>query len=294
MVGQWRGGPWTDIKLDVLERYLAAWSRVFQNQGHRYTRIYIDAFAGTGGRFFGAEDGGLNLIDAYDQELAGGSARRALAVRPPFDQLYFIEKVGARFEELTTSLTRDFPERQSCMHFLQGDANDQIAKLCGSIDWRRSRAVLFLDPFGMQVDWSTIEAIARTEAVDLWYLVPTAIGIGRTLVRQGEVPKEWAERLDRMLGTDAWRTEWYKTTRTPDLFSQTTERTVRTADLDDIEAWFLRRVNDLFAGGAATRGKRLKQNGRPMYLLIFACANRNPRARSIALRIADNVIGKRG
>ena len=35
-------------------------------------------------------------------------------------------------------------------------------------DWSSHRAVLFLDPYGMQVEWTTIEAIARTGAIDLW------------------------------------------------------------------------------------------------------------------------------
>jgi hypothetical protein len=35
--------------------------------------------------------------------------------------------------------------------------------------------VLFLDPYGMQVDWTTIEAIARTKAIDLRVLFPLGI-----------------------------------------------------------------------------------------------------------------------
>ena len=29
---------------------------------------------------------------------------------------------------------------------------------------------LFLDPYGMQVEWATIESIAHTQAIDLWLL----------------------------------------------------------------------------------------------------------------------------
>ncbi|WP_375494674.1 hypothetical protein [uncultured Nostoc sp.] len=44
-------------------------------------------------------------------------------------------------------------------------------------NWRSNRAVLFLDPFGMQIPWSTIEAIAHTEAIDLWYLFPLGVAM---------------------------------------------------------------------------------------------------------------------
>jgi three-Cys-motif partner protein len=46
-----------------------------------------------------------------------------------------------------------------------------MRKICDN-DWRSHRAVLFLDPYGMQVEWQTIEAIAKTAAIDLWLLFP--------------------------------------------------------------------------------------------------------------------------
>jgi hypothetical protein len=45
------GGPWTQIKLDMLGRYLVAFNTALQHrptEQNRFRRIYIDAFAGTG------------------------------------------------------------------------------------------------------------------------------------------------------------------------------------------------------------------------------------------------------
>jgi hypothetical protein len=39
------GGAWTDQKLDILEGYLAAYTRALQNA--KFTKGYIDAFAGS-------------------------------------------------------------------------------------------------------------------------------------------------------------------------------------------------------------------------------------------------------
>ena len=45
---------------------------------------------------------------------------------------------------------------------INAEANEYIQELCSS-GWLKSgkRGVVFLDPFGMQVEWSTIESIAE-------------------------------------------------------------------------------------------------------------------------------------
>jgi three-Cys-motif partner protein len=55
------------------------------------------------------------------------------------------------------------------------DANTYLKEWCERTDWRAYRTVMFLDPYGMQVDWSLIEAIANTRAVDLWILFRLAL-----------------------------------------------------------------------------------------------------------------------
>jgi hypothetical protein len=42
--------------------------------------------------------------------------------------------------------------------------------------------------YGMQVDWTTVEAIARTKAIDLWVLFPLGIGVNRLLTKSGDIP----------------------------------------------------------------------------------------------------------
>lgn len=66
----------------------------------------------------------------------------------------------------TRRLKQEFPDRAARIDIQQGDANEKIQALCAK-SWRSRRAVLFLDPYGMQVEWQTIEAIARTKAIGL-------------------------------------------------------------------------------------------------------------------------------
>ena len=84
------GGPWTQQKLEILERYLDAYTTALKNQPFRLA--YIDAFAGGG------------LIRSQDPEVVGflrGSTTRAIEISDrPFDELIFVEKDTARAAEL--------------------------------------------------------------------------------------------------------------------------------------------------------------------------------------------------
>jgi three-Cys-motif partner protein len=53
---------------------------------------------------------------------------------------------------------------------VEGDANEAIKSEINWSGWRNTRAVMFLDPYGMEVEWETLQAIAKTEAIDVWYL----------------------------------------------------------------------------------------------------------------------------
>ncbi len=69
-------------------------------------------------------------------------------------------------------------------------------------NWRSTRAVIFLDPYGMQVDWEIIELIGRTQAIDLWLLFPLGVAVNRLLTKSAPPPKKWADALTRNI--------WYR------------------------------------------------------------------------------------
>jgi three-Cys-motif partner protein len=91
-----------------------------------------------------------------------------------FEKYIFIERSAERCLELE-KMKQEFPELAADIDVRQGDANEVIQQLCAPIDgWKSRRAVLFLDPYGMQVDWETIQNVAATKAIDLWLLVRTS------------------------------------------------------------------------------------------------------------------------
>jgi hypothetical protein len=115
-----------------------------------------------------------------------GSAKRALRTTLPFDKYIFIEKDPERCKQLE-NLKNEFPTLANDIDIRQEDANEEIQNLANK-DWRSRRAVLFLDPYGMQVEWKTLEAIANTKAIDLWLLFPLGIGVNRLLKKSGDIP----------------------------------------------------------------------------------------------------------
>ena len=138
-----------------------------------------------------------------------------------------------------------------------------------------------------QVEWTTIEAIARTQAIDLWLLFPLGIAVNRLLSRSGEIPESWRHRLDLLLETTDWYEEFYKVEPSPTLFGDDQDRVVK-VPTDTIGRYFNDRLNRVFAGVAPKPGVLRNSRNSPLFLLCFAVGN--PRGKDIALRIANHLL----
>ncbi|MDP2621346.1 MAG: three-Cys-motif partner protein TcmP [Hyphomicrobiales bacterium] len=151
------GGEHTELKLSKVEDYLKAYTEALKNQDFRL--IYFDAFAGTGD-IPQARNGAPRLpnVDDYEPFIVG-SALRALSLPIPFDEYVFVDSDEKKVAKLET-LANEFPHLRERMHLKCADANLELQRFCADRDWRKWRAVIFLDPFGNQVEWKTIESIA--------------------------------------------------------------------------------------------------------------------------------------
>lgn len=291
------GGDWTQTKLDVLKDYLAAYTKALKDKPSAdkpFRKAYIDAFAGTGYRT--ARERGAastldsllfpDLADGAPQTLLAGSAKLALEVEPRFDKYIFIERDAERCQQLE-GLRGEFPALADDIDVRQGEANEVIQKLCAPVDaWKSRRAVLFLDPYGMQVEWKTIEAIAATKAIDLWLLVPLGMGVNRLLPKSGKVPDSWRQRMDAFLGRTDWYDEFYKVETKPTLFGDH-QIQVKTS-MEVMARYFNNRLKEVFAGVVDEPGVLWNSANNPLYLLCFAVGNE--RGKDIALRIANHLL----
>ena len=274
------GGVWTRIKLEALEKYLVAFNTALSKQ--HFTRIYIDAFAGTG-RCDIRVNGAKTSID--------GSARRALAADPGFHKYCFIELLPKKLAALR-ALGADHPGKT--IEVIPSDANAALKALCAQYRWQKERAVLFLDPFGMHVEWATLQAIANTGAIDVWYLFPYA-GLYRQAANNADALDAGKEAsLTRVLGTDEWRQALYVQKRQTDLFGGD-DGDERSADLRKILDFVSKRLKGLFPAVTAPKvlyqgGGSKNPSGAPLFALYFAASNPNPKAFGLATKIAKDIL----
>jgi three-Cys-motif partner protein len=147
---------------------------------------------------------------------------------------------------------------------------------------------LFLDPYGMDVSWKTIEAIANTRAIDLWYLFPLGVGVNRLLKNDGKITPGRLKKLNSIFGTTNWIDEFYKTKTVSHLFGED-EITRKIVDNDYISKYIVKRLKTVFTGVAENPLKLFNVKRNPIYLLCFACGG-NERAVQLALRIANNIL----
>ncbi len=168
------GGPWTEIKLDAVMYFIGCYTKALTPVG--FDLWYVDAFAGSGDRRVVRECGGIFSGEPLHTvtETLSGSARRALTIEPSFNHFVFNEPDPERNRALQC-LRREHSLRD--IRVFDGDANAVLRDVFGAPRWRirahqKARAVVFLDPYALQVDWATLEMLAKTKAVDVWYLFP--------------------------------------------------------------------------------------------------------------------------
>ena len=286
------GGDWTSEKLERLRKYLKAYTTIFKGneRARNLFPVYIDAFAGTGYRIPSHPTTELDMLlpelaEAENQDFLKGSACIALEVEPPFREYIFIEQDTQRAQELE-NLKVEFPQRASAIKIVNRDANSYLKEWCASMGLL-TRAVIFLDPYGMQVEWSLIEAIAHTQKIDLWILFPLGVAVNRLLTRDGPPPERWAASLTKLLGTEEWREVFYPHQKVLTLFGEESMQ-LKQADFEKISQFFVRRLQMIFPAVAPNPLPLMNSRNNPLYLLCFAASN--PKSSSTAVRIAQHVL----
>lgn len=201
------GGDWTIEKLDALEKYVRAYLTIMKKYAPEFgwQLFYFDAFAGSGSI---GKDTQLPSVSAStsifldelaDTDWAGmekeetykGAAERVVGIDIDgfgFDYYYFVDKDSKSLTKLEAMLKERFPLKSRKMAFKTGDANKKVLEL---VEYAKTHpkcsALVLLDPFGMQLDWATIEALKTIKHLDLWILVPSGVIINRLLKRNGEI-----------------------------------------------------------------------------------------------------------
>jgi three-Cys-motif partner protein len=282
------GGQHTELKLSVVESYLKAYTRALRSKFENLW--YIDAFAGTGARTVRTEARGGDLLEEpvpEQIEQRRGSAQVAIDVTPSFDRIIFIES-KAKYCAALRKLAAKHPTRDIAV--VEEDANRSIRNAIAWDKWQSTRAALFLDPYGMQVHWDTLRAVAATQAIDTWFLFPLA-GLYRQATRDIlDIDQSKREALTRIFGSAAWENELYaETDETPDLFGHTDKSRRRLADVAGLERYVKARLETIFP--KVLKPLPLPIDRRPQLFSLFLCiSNPDPRAIGLASKIGDHIL----
>ena len=292
------GGGHTEIKLNIVTEYVQSYLTAMKNLSFR--TLYVDAFAGSGSRDLEVEGDDNLLPGVIDQDSdcvsLPGSVKRVLALDPAFDSYYFIDAKASHVKALK-ELKAEHPDRNiTC---ICGDANSELQKICGELKKTISpasnrsghygdRGVTFLDPYGMQVDWKTLQAIAKSQVMDLWFLFPSH-GIARQLANNlDRVDESKKIALTRALGTDKWENDLYDIST--DLLGDPV--VTRTGDLNKLQKFVQERLSDLFKGKVFDPIPIQNSNKGGNFDLYFAISNPAPKAIGLATRLYDGVKAK--
>lgn len=264
------GGEWTQLKLNILESYLHFFATALKKQ--YFNIIYIDAFAGTG-------ECEIKLQNTTG--IIKGSARIALETQPGFHKLYFIDEKKKHVNKLK-ALCREYPHAE----IFHADANTKVRELCKTINWRHYRAVMFLDPYGLEIEWETLKSISATKSIDVCFLFPLSGVFRQAAIDFNKVDESKAKSLDSCLGTSEWREAFYTRTGQQDMFSGE-QAPIREIGVKEIEDYIKLRLETIFA--AVSEPLRLPKNGAPLYSLFIAVSNPAQKATKLAMKIAKHI-----
>lgn len=191
----------TKNKLEALKRFIEMFLTATK-KGEWRAWNYIDLQAGPG-----------KVKIRQPNEIVLGSPLIALKAPRNFTNYWFVELEGENVRALKQRTNSS--ERKSNVRIICGDCNvvvDDIVKYITGVDedyregkWS-SLNLAFLDPEGLELEWSTVEKLASVNRMDLIINFSTS-GFTRNVEKALESGN--TETIDRFFGT----TEWQKTYR---------------------------------------------------------------------------------
>lgn len=191
-------GLWAKDKLFYLEKYIDTFEISMRKKPWR-RRIFIDLFSGPG-----------KCMVEGTREFLLGSPLLALTTEHPFTDYYFVDMDNENINSLRTRsiATEVQQEKINCW---AGDANKKVFDIVSAIQKIDSEFIppawpslnlAFLDPEGLELEWNTVEQLAKVKRMDL-IIHYSQQGIKRMADRAFESPKEW--NIDRFFGDQEWR-----------------------------------------------------------------------------------------
>jgi len=251
-------GRWSEIKLDIIKEYAAAYSLILaKQQKTQLHHIYIDAFAGAG----------MHISKGTGAPVKG-SPTNALELPVKFEEYHFVEIDSEKVKRL-----RSLAEGMSNVWIHEGDCNrilqEEVFPRVRYEIYRR--ALCLLDPYGLHLDWGVIHAAGQKQTIEVFLNFPI-MDMNRNVLRHNLESADPGQvtRMNAFWGDESWKRIAYEPRHT--LFGDTWD--MRTSNEYLVKA-FRERLKTV-AGFLYVPEPVLMRNSNkaPMYYFFFASCNK--------------------
>lgn len=264
-------GVWSEVKIEIVRKYASAYSKILTNGSQlrpSFRYKYVDAFSGPG-----------EHLKKITRERIPGSAKIALEVKPPFHEYHFVDLNSSKLEHL-----KNLSGGRENVFFYQGDCNEHLVKtIFPCIQYSKyERALVLLDPYGLQLNWEVIEAAGQSRAMEIFLNFPVADMQRNVFWAAHERVSEYnIGRMNRFWGDESWRSVAYETEQ--DLFGPRETKTNISVVVDA----FRKRLKKVAGFNFVPEPLPMKNSrGAIVYYLFFASAN------ATADKIVSQIFGR--
>lgn len=190
-------GYWSEVKLDIVREYAAAYSRILAVQkSPSLFHLYIDAFAGAG----------LH-ISRSTGEYIPGSPLNALLIEPPFGEYHLIDMDSKKVDSL-----QRIAAQYSNVTVHEGDCNELLLKKvfprAKFSDYRR--ALCLIDPYGLHLNWEVMQVAGQMKSIEIFLNFPI-MDMNMNVLKKdpGKVDPQQASRMTAFWGDESWQQAAY-------------------------------------------------------------------------------------
>lgn len=259
-------GKWSEDKLNILKDYAEPYSKILSNQP-RLSSCYIDAFSDNG-----------KHISRETNKIIPGSPLQALSISPLFPKYYFIDidpkKIDTLRNIINSELTfsdKDKPE----IIFKEGDCNEiLLTDIFPKLTFKsHNRALCFLDPYGMHLEWSVLQRAGELKTIDI-FLNFSIMDMNMNVLKHkpSKVDNREIERMNRFWGDNSWKDIAYSASPQKDLFGK--EEALKKRNIDIVKA-FQRRLKHVAGFDYVPEPIAMKNSTNSVvYYLFFASPKR--------------------
>ena len=276
-----QGEVWRQKQLEAFSNYLEAYLEI---SGERpwWKTIYFDGFSGSGAPNVSRTPHGYHPL--AEESWYKGVAERVLRLDKSFDYYYFVHNHESILA-LQAKVSNMAEAEGKTLLFRQNECSHELKNLSSAMQRDDYAALLFLDPFGMHIEWDAIAALKGTRS-DLWICMPTDVIVNQLLSETGKL--EDLEPLESFFGMSEKeiREEMQRNEKQMTLFAEDDLPGSVTTSLHHIASLYTSRLHTIWKHVTETPITLSNSHNQPVYHFLFA--SNNPASATLAPAITQN------